>query len=474
MNAEPAAGSPAAYLDRDALLADLDPWLRIPSISADPEHAPDVRASAEWLAARLRQAGFPEVTLWETAGHPTVCAHWPAADPQAPVVVVYGHHDVQPVDPLELWQSPPFEPTVRGDELLGRGTADDKGQVLMHLHGLAAHLASGSRIAPAVTLKFVIEGEEESGSAHFAALLREHADELRCDVVVVSDTSVFNRETPSLCTGMRGGINGQVDLYGPEGDLHSGSFGGAVPNPLHALADLISGLHDADGRVTIDGFYDRVRELDERERALFAKLPFDEAAWLHGPARSKAASGEAGFTTLERIWARPTVEINGMWGGYNGPGSKTIIPSSAHAKVSFRIVVDQEPEEVQEAFRAHVRAHVPAGIEATVSFDGAGVRPCLTPLDAPELQAAARAMGRAFGQEVLFTREGGSGPEADLAEILAAPVIFFGVGLPDDRIHAPNERVVIPMLLRGAEALAYLWDELAALPRGSAVMSESR
>jgi acetylornithine deacetylase/succinyl-diaminopimelate desuccinylase-like protein len=465
MTAEPAAGEPAAYLDRDALLADLGPWLRIPSISADPVHVADVRASAEWLAARLRQAGFPEVTLWETAGHPTVYAHWPAADPEAPVVVVYGHHDVQPVDPLELWESPPFEPTVRGDELLGRGTADDKGQVLMHLHGLAAHLASGSRSAPAVTLKFVIEGEEESGSAHFAALLREHADELRCDVVVVSDTSVFNRETPSLCTGMRGGINGQVDLYGPEGDLHSGSFGGAVPNPLHALADLISGLHDADGRVTLDGFYDRVRELDERERALFARLPFDEAAWLHGPARSKAAAGEAGFTTLERIWARPTVEINGMWGGYTGPGSKTIIPSSAHAKVSFRIVVDQEPLEVQEAFRAYVRAHVPSGIEAIVTFDGAGVRPCLTPLDAPELQAAARAMGRAFGQEVLFTREGGSGPEADLAEILAAPVIFFGVGLPDDRIHAPNERVVIPMLLRGAEALAYLWDELAALPR---------
>ena len=465
MTAEPAAGEPAAYLDRDALLADLGPWLRIPSISADPAHVADVRASAEWLAARLRQAGFPEVTLWETAGHPTVYAHWPAADPEAPVVVVYGHHDVQPVDPLELWESPPFEPTVRGDELLGRGTADDKGQVLMHLHGLAAHLASGSRSAPAVTLKFVIEGEEESGSAHFAALLREHADELRCDVVVVSDTSVFNRETPSLCTGMPGCINGQVDLYGPEGDLHSGSFGGAVPNPLHALADLISGLHDADGRVTLDGFYDRVRELDERERALFARLPFDEAAWLHGPARSKATTGEAGFTTLERIWARPTVEINGMWGGYTGPGSKTIIPSSAHAKVSFRIVVDQEPLEVQEAFRAYVRAHVPAGIEATVTFDGAGVRPCLTPLDAPELQAAARAMGRAFGQEVLFTREGGSGPEADLAEILAAPVIFFGVGLPDDRIHAPNERVVIPMLLRGAEALAYLWNELAALPR---------
>jgi acetylornithine deacetylase/succinyl-diaminopimelate desuccinylase-like protein len=474
MTAEHAAGEPAAYLDRDALLADLDPWLRIPSISAAPEHAGDVRASAEWLAARLRQAGFPEVDIWETPGLPSVYACWPAADPEAPVVVVYGHHDVQPVDPLELWDSPPFEPAVRGDDLLGRGTADDKGQVLMHLHGLAAHLASGSRIAPAVTLKFLIEGEEESGSPHFADLLRAHAEQLRCDVAVVSDTSVFNRDTPSICTGMRGGINCQVDLVGPAGDLHSGSFGGAVPNPLQVLADLISGLHDAQGRVTLDGFYDRVRELSERERALFARLPFDEAAWLEGPARSKATTGESGFTTLERLWARPTAEVNGVWGGYNGPGSKTIIPSTAHAKVSFRIVADQEPLEVQEAFRAYVRDHVPPGIEATVTYDGAGVRPCLTPLDAPELQAAARAMGRAFGKEVLFTREGGSGPEADIADILAVPVIFFGVGLPDDRIHAPNERVVIPMLLRGAEALAYLWDELAALPRDPTAMSESR
>jgi acetylornithine deacetylase/succinyl-diaminopimelate desuccinylase-like protein len=465
MTASPRAGQPADFLDRAALLADLDPWLRIPSISADPAHAGDVRWSAQWLADRLRQAGFPEVEIWETPGHPAVYAHWPAEQAAAPVVVVYGHHDVQPVDPLELWDSPPFEPAVRGDELLGRGTADDKGQVLMHLHGLAAHLASGRRIGPAVTLKLLIEGEEESGSPHFADLLRSHADRLRCDVVVVSDTSIFGPDTPSLCTGMRGLTDCQIDLHGPDGDLHSGSFGGAVPNPLHALAELVSGLHDAAGKVTLPGFYDDVRLLDERERALFARLPFDQAAWLSGPARSRAVTGEEGFTTLERLWARPTAEVNGLWGGYTGPGTKTIIPSGAHAKVSFRLVADQDPLAVKRAVEAYVRESVPPGIDATVTFDGPGVRPCLTPLDAPALQAAARAMQRAFGQEVLFTREGGSGPEADLAQILAAPVIFFGVGLPDDRIHAPNERVVIPMLLRGAEALAYLWDELGALPR---------
>jgi acetylornithine deacetylase/succinyl-diaminopimelate desuccinylase-like protein len=461
----PPAGQPADFLDRAALLDDLDPWLRIPSISADPRHAGDVRSSAQWLAGRLRQAGFPEVEIWETPGHPAVYAHWPAGQAAAPVVVVYGHHDVQPVDPLELWDSHPFEPAVRGDELFGRGTADDKGQVLMHLHGLAAHLAAGRRIEPAVTLKLLIEGEEESGSPHFAELLRSHADRLRCDVVVVSDTSVFGRDTPSLCTGMRGMTDCQVDLHGPDGDLHSGSFGGAVPNPLHALADLLSGLHDADGRVTLPGFYDTVRPLDDRERELFARLPFDEAAWLSGAARSRSVAGEAGFTTLERLWARPTAEVNGMWGGYSGPGAKTIIPSDAHAKVSFRLVADQDPLAVQRAFEAYVRHRVPPGIDATLTFDGSGAHPCLTPLDAPALQAAARAMQRAFGQEVLFTREGGSGPEADLAQILDAPVIFFGVGLPDDRIHAPNERVVIPMLLGGAEALAYLWEELGALPQ---------
>jgi acetylornithine deacetylase/succinyl-diaminopimelate desuccinylase-like protein len=463
VTAEPPTGIPVEFLDRAALLADLDPWLRIPSISADPDHAGDVRSSAEWLAARARQAGFPRVEIWETAGHPAVYAEWPADRDDAPMIVVYGHHDVQPVDPLELWESPPFEPAVRGDELLGRGTADDKGQVLMHLHGLAAHLAAARRVAPAVTIKLLIEGEEESGSPHFADLLRAHRDELQCDAVIVSDTSVFNRETPSLCTGMRGIIACEIDLHGPDGDLHSGSFGGGVRNPLHVLADLLSGLHDADGRVTLDGFYDRVLPLGARERELFGRLPFDEQTWLAGPARSREAAGEMGFTTLERLWARPTAEINGMWGGYNGPGAKTIIPSDAHAKVSFRLVADQEPQDVRRAMESYLRAHVPAGITATVTFEGPGVRPCLTPLDAPALQAAARAMERAFGQEVLFTREGGSGPEADLAEILAAPVIFFGVGLPDDRIHAPNERVVIPMLLRGAEALAYLWDELGAL-----------
>jgi acetylornithine deacetylase/succinyl-diaminopimelate desuccinylase-like protein len=445
---------------RGELLADLDAWLRIPSISASPEHAGQVRASAEWLADRLRAVGFPTVEIWETAGLPSVFAEWPSDDAGATVVTLYGHHDVQPVDPLELWNTPPFEPTIIGDELFARGAIDDKGQVLFHLLGLQAHLAVTGRRSPAVTLKVIVEGEEESGSVHFRQLLEDHRDRLACDVVVVSDTSVFDVDTPSICTGMRGLTDCQIDLHGPDVDLHSGSFGGAVPNPLAVMADLLAGLHDRDGRVTLDGFYDRVVALSDRERELFAKLPFDEQKWVSQTALSRGARGEAGYTTLERIWARPTAEVNGMWGGYTGPGHKTIVPMDAHAKVSFRLVADQDPLEVQAAVARYVATFDTGGITASVHFSGPGVRPCLTPLDAPSLQAATRAMEKAFGKEVLYTREGGSGPEADLADVLQAPVLFVGVGLPDDRIHAPNERVVLSQLFKGAEAAAHLWTEL--------------
>ncbi len=447
------------------LYDDLDAWLRIPSVGADPERAGDVRRSADWLLGALRRTGFPTVEVWETAaadgraGLPAVFADWPSEDSGAPTVVVYGHHDVQPVDPEELWETPPFEPTVRGEELFARGAIDDKGQVLFHLLGLDAHLAATGRTSPAVHLKVLVEGEEESGSPNFARLLRERRDRLGCDVVVVSDTGIWDRDTPTVCTGMRGLTDCQVDLHGPDVDLHSGSFGGAVPNPLTVLARLLAGLHDAAGRIALPGFYDRVRELTAQERELFDRLPYDEARWLR-TAASRATYGEAGFSTLERIWARPTAEVNGVWGGYTGPGHKTIVPSDAHAKLSFRLVADQDPLEVAVAVRAYVAGAVPSGIEASVHFEGPGVRPVLSRLDHPATGAVMAALAKAFDTEVLSMREGGSGPEADLAEILDAPVVFLGVGLPDDRIHAPNERVVLPMLLKGAEAAAHLWEGL--------------
>jgi acetylornithine deacetylase/succinyl-diaminopimelate desuccinylase-like protein len=445
------------------LRADLDAWLRIPSISADPARAADVRASAEWLAAAFRRIGFPTVEVWETAGAPAVFAEWPAADPAATTVLVYGHHDVQPVDPEQLWETPPFEPTVRGDEIFARGASDDKGQLAFHLLGLPAHLAATGADAPAVTLRFLVEGEEESGSPHFADLLRANLDRLASDVVVVSDTGMFDADTPSTVTGMRGAMGCQVDFVGPSVDLHSGSFGGAVPNPVTALAHLVAAIHDANGVIQLPGFYDRVVPLTDEERALFGKLPFDEEQWLTGTAVSRATFGEAGYSTLERIWARPTAEVNGLWGGYTGAGGKTIIPSEAHVKLSFRLVPDQTVAAVTESIKAFVAAHTPAGITATVRMEPGGAEACRTPLDHPALDAVRRAMGRAFERDVLITREGGSGPEADLAQILDAPVVFIGTALPTDRIHAPNERMSLPLLAKGAESAAYLWTELAGL-----------
>lgn len=470
MSSNPERAFVSAHVDE--LLADLEAWVRIPSISADPAHAPDVAASAEWLADALRRTGFPTVEIWPTAGAPAVFAEWPSADPGAPVALVYGHHDVQPVDPPELWVHPPFEPTLvdgpDGPELHGRGASDDKGVLIVHLLGLRAHLAATGRDTPAVTVKVLVEGEEESGSPHFAALLTERRDRLDCDVVVVSDTGMAAPDVPSAVTAMRGLADAEITLRGPAVDLHSGSFGGAVPNPLHALAELLAALHDDQGRVTLPGFYDAVRPLSERERALMARVPFDEQAWLAGPAASRATYGEAGFSTLERTGARPTAEVNGMWGGYTGPGHKTIIPAEAHAKVTFRLVSDQRPEDVGPQLRAWVEANVPDGITAEVHTPPGGVAPCASDLDSPAMDALLRAIGQAFDTDpadVLFTREGGSGPEAELSGALGAPLLFLGAGLPTDRIHSPNERVLIPMLHRCAEAAAHLWRELAAKPR---------
>jgi acetylornithine deacetylase/succinyl-diaminopimelate desuccinylase-like protein len=457
------------YIEEHAaeFFGSLSQWLAIPSISADPSRRDDVARSAAWLQTYLQGTGFPIVEVWPTGeadspGRPAVFAEWPAGDPAAPVVLVYGHHDVQPVEPLAEWDSPPFEPVQRDGLLFGRGSSDDKGQVLFHALGLRASLAASGAPAPAVTLKLLVEGEEESGSPHFASLLRAQRDRLACDVIVVSDTTMWSADVPSMCVAMRGVVHAEVSLRGPERDLHSGSFGGAVPNPLQVMADLLAALHDGDGRVTLPGFYDDVQPPSQADRDLIAKLPFSEKAWLAEAGNSGATAGEAGYSTLERIWTRPTAEINGMWGGHTGTGSKTIVPAAAHAKLSFRLVANQQPADVMAGLRQYVRDRTPPGIHASVTAHGPGVRPCVAPTDSPAVRAGKRALERAFGKEVLFTREGGSGPEADLASILAAPLVFVAVGLDADRIHAPNERVDMALLLKGAEASAYLWDELAA------------
>jgi acetylornithine deacetylase/succinyl-diaminopimelate desuccinylase-like protein len=455
------------YIDEHApeFFESLTEWLQIPSVSADPERRADIGRSAEWLREYLAGTGFPVAEVWTTGdqgspGLPAVYAEWPAEDPAALVVLVYGHHDVQPVEPLAEWDSPPFEPVQRDGLLLARGASDDK-QVLFHALGIRARLAASGASAPPVTIKVLIEGEEESGSEHFADLLRRERDRLRCDVVVVSDATMWSADVPTMCVGMRGIAEAEISLRGADRDLHSGSFGGAVPNPLHVLADMLSGLHDQEGRVTIPGFYDSVRPLSDSERALIARLPFDEQAWLAEAANSRAAAGEAGYGTLERVWGRPTAEVNGVWGGHTGAGGKTIVPATAHAKLSFRLVADQDPAAIIAGLRRYVRDRTPPGIEGTVDSHGQGVRPCFSPIDSPAVLAGLRALQRAFGKEILFTREGGSGPEADLADILAAPLVFFAVSLNSHRLHAPNERVEMALLLKAAEAAAYLWDELA-------------
>lgn len=461
------------YIEANApgFFASLKDWLVIPSISAEPAHHADVARSADWLADHLRETGFPVVEVWPTGepgapGLPAVYAEWPARDPAAPAVLVYGHHDVQPVEPLDDWAADPFTPVERGEQLLGRGASDDKGQVLFHTLGVRACLGAAGLDAPPVTIKLLVEGEEESGSPNFPGLLRRERGRLACDVIVVSDTTMWAADVPSMCTGMRGAVDTQIDFLGQATDLHSGSFGGAVPNPLHALASLLAGLHDDQGRVTLPGFYDKVAPLSAAERELLRRLPFDETEWLATAGNSRATAGETGYSTLERIWVRPTAEINGMWGGHTGPGPKTIIPREAHAKVSFRLVAHQEPAEVYAAMREYVAANTPPGIEARVSSSGPGVRPYVSDIRSPAVAAVRSAMQRAFGREVLFTREGGSGPQADLAGILGAPLVFMAVGLDSDRIHAPNEKVEMPLLLKGAEAAAYLWAELAVSGAG--------
>ncbi|MGA4863716.1 dipeptidase [Streptomyces lavendulocolor] len=449
---------------RAAFLDDLVEWLRIPSVSAQPAHAPDVRRSAWWLADKLGETGFPVAEVWETDGAPAVYAEWPSGDEGAPTVLVYGHHDVQPAAREDGWDTDPFEPVIRGNRLHARGAADDKGQVFFHTLGVRAHLALTGRTAPAVNLKLLVEGEEESGSPHFRALVERNRDRLAADAVVVSDTGMWSETTPTVCTGMRGVADCEIELYGPDQDIHSGSFGGAVPNPATVAARVVAALHDEHERVTVPGFYDGVAELTDAERALIAELPFDEDSWL-ATATSYGTLGEAGYSTLERVWARPTAEVNGIGGGYQGPGGKTIIPSSAQVKLSFRLVAGQDPHRIEAAVRDWVAARVPAGIRHKITF-GAPTRPCLTPLDHPALRSVVRSMSRAFdGAKVRFTREGGSGPAADLQDVLGAPVLFLGISVPSDGWHAPNEKVELDLLLKGVETTAHLWGDLSGALR---------
>jgi acetylornithine deacetylase/succinyl-diaminopimelate desuccinylase-like protein len=433
--------------------------VRIPSISALPAHAPDCRRAAEWIAADLERIGMEHVEVAETGGHPVVYADWLHAD-GGPTVLVYCHYDVQPVDPLDLWTSPPFEPVVEGDRILGRGVADDKGQLHLHLRATEALLATRGRLP--VNLRFVFEGEEESSSAHLDTWLRANRDRLGADFALISDTGFFEGNIPAITIGLRGMMYAQVDVTGTAVDLHSGGYGGAVENPANALARIITGLKDEDGRILVPGFYDDVLELSADERRLIAELPFDEAAYLDRLGLP-ALHGEAGYSTLERRGIRPTLDVNGLWGGFQGEGSKTIIPAHAHAKISCRLVTDQDPDRIFAAFRDHVLAIAPAGVRVDVRMLGGG-RASLTPIDHPATQAAARALEATFGRGPVYIREGGSIPVcATFETVLDLPVVLLGFSPPDDHAHAPNEWMDLGNYETAIRTIARMWDEVAAL-----------
>ena len=449
------------HTNRDRYVDELKQYLAFPSISALPEHAEDVKRCAQWTADELGRVGLENVRLIETPGNPVVYADWlHTAGDDVPTVLFYGHYDVQPVDPLDQWVTPPFEATVREGEIYARGAADDKGQIFMHFKAVEAWLAKNGQLP--VNIIFVLEGEEEVGSEHLDGFVRDHAAALRADVVVISDSPMFARDVPSICYGLRGLTYLQVDLRGTKTDLHSGSFGGAVANPAFVLAQILGQMKDRGGRVKIPGFYDDVRPLRDEERQAFAALPFSERQYRRDLGAPKLF-GERGYTTLERVWARPTFEVNGLLSGFTGDGAKTVIPAVAMAKVSMRLVPDQDPVTVAEQFEFYVRKMAPSTVELRVTQMHMG-KPWMTDFDNPFVQAAGLAIERGFGRPPVFNREGGSIPVVStFQEMLGLPSVLFGVGLPDENAHAPNEKLDLTNFHNGVIASAVLYSEIGKL-----------
>jgi acetylornithine deacetylase/succinyl-diaminopimelate desuccinylase-like protein len=439
-------------------LEELKRFIRFPSVSAQSKHAGDVRQCAEWLAGHLKKIGMDGVRLIATPRHPIVYAEWMRA-PGRPTVLIYGHYDVQPPDPLKEWKTPPFEPTVRGEHLYGRGACDDKGQLFAHVKALESSLRTAGRLP--VNVKCLFEGEEEIGSPNLKPFLERNARALAADAAVMSDTRMLGRDRPALTYSLRGGLGMELEVTGPERDLHSGAFGGAVHNPLQALCEILARLHDREGRIAIPGFYDRVRTLDPGERARMASAGPPDAKIL-ADAGVEQSWGERGFSLYERTTVRPSLSVCGLTGGYQGEGSKAIIPARASAKLSFRLVPDQDPAEIEALVRRHLARLTPSTVRSRIATHLRS-RPAEIDRRHPAVRAAAAAYRRGFGTAPAFLRSGGSIPVVNLfQEVLGIPTALMGFASPDDRIHAPNERFYLPSFDRGiATCLAFL-DEIAA------------
>jgi len=447
--------------NRDRYIHELTEYLAIPSISALPQHKGDVRKAAAWTRDELTRIGLENARIEETPGHPVVYGEWLHAE-GAPTILFYGHYDVQPVDPLDLWESPPFEATVRDGEIYARGAADDKGQIFMHFKAIEAHMKQNGRLP--VNMKVLLEGEEEVGSENLDAFIRAHRALLEADVVVISDSPMFERGIPSICYGLRGLAYFQIDVRGSNSDLHSGSFGGALANPAMVLAQILAQMKDRSGRVKIPGYYDDVVDLTEEEREAWKRLPFNEKQYRKELGAPKLF-GESGYSTLERVWARPTFEVNGLLSGFTGEGAKTVLPAVAMAKVSMRLVPNQDPGKVAAQFEEYVKKVAPKTVDVTVTRMHGG-RPWMTDYHNDYVQAASRAIEKGFGQAPVFNREGGSIPVVfTFQQELGLPSVLFGVGLPDENAHAPNEKLDLGNFHNGVIASAILYDEIGALRR---------
>ena len=449
--------------NRSRYLEELTSFIAIPSISTNPENKQDVDRCSQWVSRHLGGIGMEHIEIFPTAGHPIVYADWLHA-PGKPTLLIYGHYDVQPVDPIDLWTTPPFEATIRGDNLYARGSADDKGQVFIHFKSIEAYLRNGGSLP--INIKMLIEGEEEIGSEHLSEFVKQHKELLKADLVLISDTAMFAKGVPSVCYGLRGLSYMQVNLTGPNKDLHSGSFGGSVHNPIQALSEIIARLHDDKGRIAIPGFYSDVLRLTAKERAAYKKLPWSDKKYAK-ELGVQGLYGEKGFTTLERLWARPTLECNGIWGGFTGQGAKTVLPSRASAKISMRLVPNQKAQKIAKLFEQHVRKLAPKSVSVDVQYLHGG-EAAIMPIGSPGVRTAVAALEKGFGKKPLYQREGGSIPIViQFKQLLGLDTVLLGFGLPDENAHAPDEFINLDNFFGGIRTSAHFYNELPSyLKRG--------
>jgi acetylornithine deacetylase/succinyl-diaminopimelate desuccinylase-like protein len=446
--------------NRNKYVGELKDFLKIPSISNNPDNKKDIERCADWLLKEFSKIGLQNAKLFQTEGNPIVYGDWLKAGKDKPTVLIYGHYDVQPVDPIELWTYPPFEPTIKDNIIYARGTTDDKGQLFIHLKCIEAYF-NMTRAFP-VNVKVILEGEEEIGSENLEGFLKNNSGFLKADYVVISDTAMYDHDLPSICYGLRGLTYMQIDVTGPNKDLHSGSFGGGVNNPINALALIISKLKDEKDNILIDGFYDDVKPLSQKEKDEFKRLPYDEEKFK-AELGVDELFGEEGYTTIERTSARPTLDCNGIWGGFAGEGAKTVLPSTAGAKVSMRLVPDQDPAKIEKLFTDYVNKITPKSVKVRITSLHGG-KPSVTPIDTPAIKAAMRALKMGFGVEPVFMKEGGSIPIVNsFKEILGADAILLGFGLPDENAHSPDEHLDLNNFHNGILSVTYFYNELSKL-----------